>query len=107
LWVNNFKKVTPTYAFYLLNSLGLEQYNSGAVVPTLNRNDIHGLPILIPDRKILMYFNEYIESIFQFKKNLRKKNINLRQNRDLLLHKLISGEIDVEDLDINTGEETS
>ena len=32
---------------------------------------------------------------------LEKKNINLRQTRDLLLPKLISGEIDVSELDID------
>jgi type I restriction enzyme S subunit len=31
------------------------------------------------------------------------KNQNLRQTRDLLLPKLISGKIDVSDLDIDTG----
>jgi len=35
--------------------------------------------------------------------NLQEKNINLRKTRDLLLPRLISGEIDVENLDINTG----
>jgi type I restriction enzyme S subunit len=32
------------------------------------------------------------------------KNCNLRQTRDLLLPKLISGQLDVEDLDIDIGE---
>jgi hypothetical protein len=32
------------------------------------------------------------------------KNINLRRTRDLLLPKLISGEVDVEGLDIETGD---
>lgn len=40
LWVKEFRKVTPIYAFYLLNSLELEQYNSGAAVPSLNRNNV-------------------------------------------------------------------
>ena len=34
--------------------------------------------------------------------SLRSKNDNLRQTRDLLLPKLISGKIDVSDLDIDT-----
>lgn len=36
-------------------------------------------------------------------KTLMKKNHNLRTTRDLLLPKLISGELDVEDIDIDTG----
>jgi len=34
---------------------------------------------------------------------LQKKNINLRRTRDLLLPKLISGEVDVQDLKIING----
>ena len=36
-------------------------------------------------------------------KTLMRKNHNLRTTRDLLLPKLISGLLDVEDLDIDTG----
>jgi type I restriction enzyme S subunit len=36
---------------------------------------------------------------------LFKKNELLRQTRDLLLPKLISGQLDVEDLDIEIGEQ--
>jgi type I restriction enzyme S subunit len=103
LWVKEFRKVTPIYAFYLLKSLSLEQYNSGAAVPTLNRNDIHGLPVIIPSAEILEKFNKNVEPLFILKKNLIKRNLNLRATRDLLLPKLISGEIDVEKLEIDTG----
>ncbi len=104
LWVKEFRRVTPLYAFYLLSDLKLEQYNSGAAVPTLNRNDIHGLPVVLPPQRILEQFNQFVEALIVLKKNLIKRNDNLRQTRDLLLPKLISGEIDVEKLDINTGE---
>ncbi|WP_448267424.1 hypothetical protein [Nostoc sp. DSM 114159] len=40
--------------------------------------------------------------MFDLVLNLIQKNINLRQTRDLLLPKLISGEIDVEQLEITT-----
>lgn len=99
LWVKEFRKVTPIYAFYLLSRLELEQYNSGAAVPTLNRNDIHGLPVVIPSPSQLQKFNHHIQLILKLKKNLLTRNENLRQTRDLLLPKLISGEIDVEKLD--------
>ena len=102
LWVKEFRRVTPIYAFYLLNSLGLEQYNSGAAVPTLNRNDIHKLPVIIPPSKVLEQFDIVVQSLFKLKKNLIKKNRNLRQTRDRLLPKLISGEIDAEALDLGS-----
>ena len=104
LWVKEFRRVTPLYAFYLLSDLKLEQYNSGAAVPTLNRNDIHGRPVVIPPQKLLEQLNLFVEPLLVLKKNLLKRSDNLRKTRDLLLPRLISGEIDVENLDINTGE---
>jgi len=100
LWVKEFRKVTPLYAFYLLSGLGLDRYNSGAAVPTLNRNDVHGLPVVLPNKCILEKFSQYVDYLLVLKKNLLSKNNNLRQTRDLLLPRLISGEIDVENLDI-------
>ena len=41
--------------------------------------------------------------MFKIIHNLRLKIVNLRRTRNLLLPKLISGEVDVERLDIETG----
>jgi type I restriction enzyme S subunit len=49
-------------------------------------------------------FFELVNPIYLLKKTLKNKNENLRQTRDLLLPKLISGKIDVSDLDIEIGE---
>jgi type I restriction enzyme S subunit len=48
-------------------------------------------------------FNEVVTDIVSTLKTLMLKNHNLRITRDLLLPKLISGKLDVEDLDIDTG----
>jgi type I restriction enzyme S subunit len=96
LWVKEFRHSTPAYAYYVLRDLKLHSFNSGAAVPTLNRNDIHSLPTTLPDRKILTLFDEFVLPLFSLKRNLEDKNINLRTTRDLLLPKLISGEIPVE-----------
>jgi type I restriction enzyme S subunit len=49
-------------------------------------------------------YNSLAEPAFDLIENLSKRNASLRQTRDLLLPKLISGQLDVEDLDIETGE---
>ena len=100
LWVKDFRRATPIYAYYLLKGLELSAFNSGAAVPTLNRNDIHTLPVIIPSFELLECFNQYIIPIFSEKKILKEKNTNLRRTRDLLLPKLISGEVDVENIDV-------
>lgn len=58
--------------------------------------------ILYPKTEIIKSFTEFVEPILNQKQSLYYKNSILRQTRDLLLPKLISGEIDVESLDIDT-----
>ena len=101
LWVKDFRLVTPTYAFYLLGSIELNSFNSGAAVPTLNRNDVHKLPIVIPSRIIIEKFDSCVSPMFEIKRTLTQKNANLRRTRDLLLPKLISGGVDVERLEVD------
>ena len=55
-----------------------------------------------PNQDILNQFELTIASFFRKIQNLSEKNANLRQTRDLLLPKLISGEIDVSELDIDS-----
>jgi hypothetical protein len=50
----------------------------------------------------MQLFIKITTPIFSQMKNLLLKNQNLSKSRDLLLPKLISGEIDVEHLDITT-----
>jgi type I restriction enzyme S subunit len=104
LWVKEFKKPSPIFAFYTLRSINFSSFNSGAAVPTLNRNDIHGLPTLLPADDIVVAFHQVECPLFDAVRTLRKKNEVLRTTRDLLLPKLMSGQLDVEELDIDTGE---
>jgi type I restriction enzyme, S subunit len=95
LWVKEYRRSTPFHAFYLLQGLGLEKYDGGAAVPTLNRNHVHGLPTVLPPLSFLERFDEVLLPTYDLKFVLDAKNQNLRTTRDLLLPKLISGEIDV------------
>ncbi len=55
-----------------------------------------------PNQDVLDQFESIIAPLFTKAQNLSEKNANLRQTRDFLLPKLISGEIDVSELDIDT-----
>jgi len=65
---------------------------------------IKSLPLYYPKLLIQNQFDVHASSILSLIDFLTQKNINLRKTRDLLLPRLISGEIDVENLDINTGQ---
>ena len=60
-------------------------------------------PVIIPPDQITQHFGSFVQDVVAKIQNLiRFQNKNLRQTRDLLLPKLISGEIDVSELDIDT-----
>ena len=65
-------------------------------------NDFLGMSVLTPTEFLLNSFRGKVMPMLNIGNNLRLKNVNLRHTRDLLLPKLISGEIDVSDLDIDT-----
>ena len=58
--------------------------------------------IAVGDIETIERFADFTTPIFEQIETLRQKNQNLRETRDLLLPKLISGEIDVSKLDIDT-----
>lgn len=45
LFIKNFKNNHPKYIYYLLKTLGLNEYKSGSGVPTMNRNHLHPLGV--------------------------------------------------------------
>ena len=57
------------------------------------------LPFLKPHDQTLTAFESLTAPIFDLVRNLTLRNKALRQTRDLLLPKLISGELSVETLD--------
>ncbi len=94
------KDIPLTFFYYSLKEADLKSLISSAAVPGINRNAVYLLPFLNPDKEILKDFDNFISKIFYYIFNLKQKNQNLSKPRDLLLPKLISGQIDVSDLDI-------
>ncbi len=84
LWVKDFKGNDPKFVYYLLKTLGLDQYNSGAGVPTLNRNHLDEIIISIPTvatqrilTSILSTYDDLIENNLRRSKILEKMAQNL------------------------------
>jgi type I restriction enzyme S subunit len=74
---------------------------SGATFKEINKTTFRKLPIVVSDTAANKRFVEMLTPLAKQIENLQAKNYNLLQTRDLLLPKLISGEIDIEDLDID------
>jgi type I restriction enzyme, S subunit len=95
LWVKEFKRVTPLFSLFLMREMDLKQYNGGVSVPTLDRKTVHRVEVLIPPKSLLAVFDEFVVPLFEQMENLTLQKQKLRTARDLLLPKLMSGEITV------------
>lgn len=78
----------------------LKEYANGVNVLHLSPEHINNSEILIPDVLTLERFSEIFKPSINLIDNLNQKNILLKSYWDLLLPKLISGELDVSNLDI-------
>jgi type I restriction enzyme S subunit len=91
-----------SYAFlYLLeNRNELINLGMGAAQQNISQRVIKNFKMLKPTTPILRRFNDSVDPIFDYIKVLQSQVANLRRTRDLLLPRLISGEVDVSDLSL-------
>lgn len=78
----------------------LSNHARGAAYPAVNAEDFENARLVIPTEVLLDEFAPLVDPMFELRESLRRQNANLRATRDLLLPKLVSGEIDVSELDI-------
>jgi type I restriction enzyme S subunit len=64
-------------------------------MPRANWDVLTRYPLPLPEASILSRFNNAIRPMIDLLNNLAFRNRNLRQTRDLMLPKLISGEVSV------------
>jgi type I restriction enzyme, S subunit len=98
------KEPLTQYFLYCALHATIDQFKSravGAVFDAIIRDTFKAIPFVIPSKNLINDFTETVASSFKQIDNLIMQNRNLKETRDLLLPKLISGEIDVSDLDIH------
>ena len=78
--------------------------NANAAQPGINQKAVKSLKIIVPPKHLTVKYDSIVEPIFKEIVCLAKKNIVLKSTRDLLLPKLISGELDVSELDIDVSD---
>jgi len=76
----------------------IENYGMGAAQPNISGEQIERVNCIIPSDGILIKFTSICESIFQQTAILKTQNTQLRQIRDRLLPRLISGKLEVKQL---------
>ncbi len=73
----------------------MQNLNANSAQPGINQAAVKSLSLIWPDEKTIISFNHKIESMISLIFNLAKQNRLLQQARDLLLPKLMTGEIEV------------
>jgi type I restriction enzyme S subunit len=73
----------------------LEETIVGTTVAHLSAKDLKAMVVLVPPQSLLEKAADTLEPMYDLELRLWQKNANLRAQRDLLLPKLLSGEIDV------------
>lgn len=92
-----FATTTDDFATYLVN------HATGSAYPAVNGKDFENARVILPRLDILAQFDDAVGDMLLMGHRLLVKNRNLRTTRDLLLPKLVSGQLDVEELDIDLG----
>lgn len=106
-WVNNHAhiitgkedfSVEELYLFFSLTNI--KSIVTGAVQQKVSQQNLKKVPAIIPSKDALSAFDELIQPIFSQIRNLRDENARLADLRDTLLPKLMSGEVDVSDINL-------
>jgi type I restriction enzyme S subunit len=103
LYVKEFRASSPLHAYFLLQTLDFDSFNAGSAVPTLNRNHVHNLPVVVPPEKLLAHFNGFAEPLFNLSRNNEAESCTLAALRNTLLPKLMSGELRVREAEALVG----
>jgi len=91
---------TPVNQYYLYFALieGVGQFQSravGAVFDAIICDTFKIIPFLVPDKNIILSFTKHVAPIIHQIDILSTENRNLNQARDLLLPRLMNGEIKI------------
>ena len=78
----------------------IQGIKGGSAQPKFNKTDFKNTSVLIPPKDILTRFHETVAPMFETISQRQAETSHLADLRDTLLPQLMSGEIDVSDLDL-------
>lgn len=75
--------------------------SNGSKMPRANWSVLREYPVAVPDRALAKRFTDFVMNVVSLQQNLVFQNMNLRQTRDLLLPRMLSGQLSLEEIDNN------
>lgn len=86
---------TAVFVYFFVKAFDMYSMNIGAAVPSMTTKILDAMDVVIPDKETLEKFDKYAKVYFNKIKTLQGQNERLKTARDLLLPKLMSGEVEV------------
>ena len=88
------------FVFHFVKSRDLVALNAGSAVPSMTTDILNAMELLIPDADILTKFENVVAPMYLTVQQNTQESSMLAELRDSLLPRLMSGEIDVSDIDL-------
>jgi type I restriction enzyme S subunit len=91
------RHIAPFFLFFAMEAAvsAFRQQAVGAVFDAIVGDTFKRIPFIVPNPRVVRLFEETVRVMFQQVENLMLQNQKLRSARDLLLPRLMSGEIAV------------
>ena len=86
---------TAVFVYFFVKAFDMYSMNIGAAVPSMTAKILDAMDVVIPDKETLEKFDKRAKVYFNKIKTLQGQNERLKTARDLLLPKLMSGEVKV------------
>ena len=88
------------FVFHFVKSKDLASLNAGSAVPSMTTDILNAMELSIPDAETLKRFESIVDPMYRAMKHNSEESKKLAAVRDTLLPRLMSGELDVSELDI-------
>ncbi|WP_296026862.1 restriction endonuclease subunit S [uncultured Aggregatibacter sp.] len=93
LYFSNIKRLTQEYLYFFFLNIrnNLIAQGNGSVFTNLKTDIVKAQKTIVPDEKIMYYFDSQIKSIMNLIRYKTANSISLKETRDLLLPELLNG----------------
>ena len=100
------KRDTQVFLFELLREVFAveDSMGGGTIFKAITKRDLERIPVPRPDPELVESFEQAVGPMFELVRNLTFQNRVFREARDLLLPRLVSGELDVSQLNLTLAE---
>ena len=88
------------FVYHFVKNKDLASLNAGSAVPSMTTNILNAMQLRIPDDETLRKFEDIVSPMYEVIQENEKQSSNLALVRDTLLPKLMSGELDVSNIDL-------